>query len=124
MKLKNLIFAIGGIAFFAIAMVFFVIPMIPSFPFLVLSSLCFARSSDKLNRWFLQTKIYKEVLAPFKEGKGMFLRTKVKIMISLTLVLVFGFFAMGEIWIGRIILLLVWVFHFLYFFFKVKTREE
>ena len=34
------------------------VPLLPAFPFLVLAAFCFARSSRRLNDWFLSTRLY------------------------------------------------------------------
>ena len=39
-----------------------VVPLIPAFPFLLLAAVCFARSSEKLNNWFINTRLYKNNL--------------------------------------------------------------
>ena len=36
-----------------------VIPVLPTTPFLLVSTFCFARSSERLNTWFKGTKLYK-----------------------------------------------------------------
>ena len=33
------------------------VPLLPAFPFLMLAAFCFARSSRRLNDWFLCTRI-------------------------------------------------------------------
>ena len=62
--------------------------MLPAFPFLMLATLCFARTSEKLDRWFKNTK------ADFVAG-GMTVKTKVRIMITVTLLMSVGFMTMG-----------------------------
>ena len=48
-----------------------VIPVLPTVPFLMFAAFCFAGSSKKLDRWFKNTKLYKENLADFAAGRGM-----------------------------------------------------
>lgn len=38
------------------------LPVLPTVPFLLLSSWCFAKGSDKFYKWFISTKIYKKQL--------------------------------------------------------------
>lgn len=100
-----------------------VLPMLPAFPFLMLAAFCFARSSEKLDRWFRSTKLYQDNLADFVAGKGMTKRTKCRIMVTVTLLMSIGFLMMGlkGIVTGCIVLICVWIFHLVYFIFGVKT---
>ena len=98
-----------------------VLPLIPSFPFLLLAAFCFARSSQKLHRWFTGTKLYQKNLESYVQGKGMTRKTKVTIMASVTLLMSIGFVMMHAVTVGRIVLACVWLFHMIYFTFGVKT---
>ena len=54
------------------------------------------------------------------------MQTKLSIMITVTLLMGFGFFMMARkgIWIPCIILAIVWLAHILYFVFRVKTIKK
>lgn len=97
--------------------------MLPTVPFLMLAACCFARSSEKLNRWFKNTKLYQDNLEDFAAGRGMTMKTKVRIMVTVTLLMGVGFVMMGlkGIVTGCIVLGCVWVFHIVYFLFGIKT---
>ena len=99
------------------------LPMIPYFPFLMLSTFCFAKSSKRLHNWIINTKLYKKNLESFARGKGMTVDAKIRIMITVTIVMAFGFVIMflKEIYIPCYILAGVWVMHMLIFIFGIKT---
>lgn len=101
-----------------------VLPLLPAFPFLLLAALCFSKSSERLHNWFIGTKLYKNNLESYVNGKGMRWHTKVKIMITVTLLMSFGFMMMSNVPVGRIILACVWALHIIYFIFGVKTIKE
>ena len=101
-----------------------VLPLLPAFPFLLLAAFCFAKSSEKLHRWFTGTKLYKNNLESYVNGKGMTWKTKIRIMITVTLLMTVGFLMMRQVLIGRIVLTCVWVFHIVYFVFGVKTYKQ
>ncbi len=111
---------VGGIAL-ALGTVGTVLPVLPTVPFFLLAACCFAKSSKKLHDWFTNTKLYRDNLADFVAGKGMTLKTKVRIMASVTILMTIGFLAMHQMVAGQIILGCVWVFHVLYFIFGIKT---
>ena len=123
MKLKKLFWIILGLIGVGLGAVGAVVPMIPAFPFLMLAAFSFARSSEKLHNWFINTKLYKDNLADFIAGKGMTVKTKVRIMITVTALMSIGFIMMGlkGIATGCIVLGCVWAFHIIYFIWGVKT---
>ena len=100
------------------------VPLLPAFPFLLLAAYSFARSSERLHRWFINTKLYKNNLESYVKGRGMTKRTKVRIMITVTVLMTFGFVMMHQVPVGRIVLAAVWLFHIFYFAFGVKTLKE
>ncbi|MDO4289013.1 MAG: YbaN family protein [Eubacterium sp.] len=101
-----------------------VLPILPTVPFLLLALFCFAKGSERLHTWFLGTKLYKKHLATYVKKEGMTLKTKLGIIIPVTIVMGIGFALMGRVPVGRIILAIVWVAHIIYFMFVVKTIPE
>ena len=121
--MKKLLYIILGCIGVGLGAVGAVVPMLPAFPFLMLAAFCFARSSEKLDRWFKGTKLYQDNLADYVAGRGMTVKTKVRIMITVTLLMSIGFIMMGlkGIVTGCIVLGCVWAFHIVYFIWGVKT---
>ena len=129
MKIKKILWICLGCIGVGLGAVGAVVPMLPAFPFLLLAAFSFARSSEKLHTWFISTKLYKDNLADYVAGKGMTVKTKVRIMITVTLLMSIGFIMMGlkGIVVGCIVLGCVWAFHIIYFIWGVKTipaKEE
>ena len=58
---------------------------------------------------------------PVPPACGMTRKTKIKIMVTVTLLMSVGFVMMDQVPVGRIVLACVWVFHILYFMLGVKT---
>ncbi len=123
MSIKKILFVILGCLGVGLGAVGAVVPMLPAFPFLLLAAFCFAKSSEKLHTWFINTKLYKNNLEDYIAGRGMTWKTKIRIMITVTLLMSVGFVIMGTkgIMVGCIVLSGVWLFHILYFCFGVKT---
>ena len=121
--MKRILYIILGCIGVGLGAVGAAVPMLPAFPFLMLAAFCFARSSEKLDRWFKGTKLYQDNLADYVAGKGMTVKTKVRIMITVTLLMSVGFIMMGikGIVTGCIVLGCVWAFHIVYFIWGVKT---
>ena len=121
--MKRILYIILGCVGVGLGAIGAVVPMLPAFPFLMLAAFCFARSSEKLDRWFKGTKLYQDNLADYVAGRGMTVKTKVRIMITVTLLMSIGFIMMGlkGIVTGCIVLGCVWAFHIVYFIWGVKT---
>lgn len=124
MKAKKILFIVLGCIGLGLGAVGAVVPLLPAFPFLLLAAYSFARSSERLHSWFINTKLYKNNLESYVKGKGMTKRTKIRIMITVTVLMTFGFVMMHQVPVGRIVLAAVWLFHIFYFVFGVKTLKE
>ncbi len=121
--MKKIIYIIIGSIALALGTVGTVLPVLPTVPFFMLAAFCFAKSSQKLHNWFTNTKLYRDNLADFVAGKGMTAKAKVRIMVTVTILMTIGFIAMHQVVVGRIVLGCVWVFHVLYFVFGIKTLK-
>ncbi|MBQ8781958.1 MAG: YbaN family protein [Oscillospiraceae bacterium] len=121
--MKKILLIVVGCLGVGLGAVGAVVPMLPAFPFLMLAAVCFAKSSEKLDSWFKGTKLYKNNLESFVKGQGMTKKTKIKVMITVTLLMSIGFVMMFSkaIYVPCIILGCVWLFHIIYFAFVVKT---
>ena len=124
MNLKKILYLAGGFAGLGLGALGAVLPLLPAFPFLLLAAFCFGKSSEKLDRWFRSTRLYKNNLESYVAGQGMTMKTKVRIMVVVTLLMSVGFLMMHAVVLGRVVLGGVWIFHVLYFLFGVRTLPE
>lgn len=123
MNIKKAFFVVLGCLSLGLGALGAVLPLLPAFPFLMLAAFCFAKSSEKLHNWFISTKLYKKNLESFIQGKGMTVKTKIRIMVTVTILMSIGFIMMHAVPVGRIVLGFVWLFHVLYFIFGIKTLK-
>lgn len=126
MNLKKIFWIVLGCIGVGLGAVGAVLPLLPTFPFLLLAAFSFAKSSERLHTWFVSTKLYKKNLESYVQGKGMTQATKLRIMATVTVLMAVGFTVMmlKAVYVPCIILACVWVFHIVYFTFGVKTLEE
>lgn len=126
MQLKKALWIILGCVSLALGAVGAVLPLLPSFPFLLLAAVSFAKSSEKLSRWFTSTKLYQDNLESYVNGQGMSKAAKRRIMLTVTLLMAIGFAVMlrKQIYIPCIILAAVWLAHVVYFTLIVKTKDS
>lgn len=126
MNLKKIFWIVLGCIGVGLGAVGAVLPLLPTFPFLLLAAFSFAKSSERLHTWFVNTKLYKKNLESYVQDKGLTRPTKLRIMATVTVLMAVGFTVMmlKAVYVPCIILACVWVFHIVYFTFGVKTLEE
>lgn len=118
--MKVILIVVGGLSL-VLGGVGVVFPVLPTTPFLLLTAFCFAKSSDRLSTWFKGTKLYKNNLESFAKKQGMTWKTKLHIMVAVTIFMGIGFIAMRNTTPGRICLAAVWVAHMIALCFVIKT---
>ena len=119
MPLRKLLYLTLGFLGLALGAVGAVLPLLPAFPFLLLAAYGFGKSSRRLDRWFKGTRLYRENLADLAEDRGLTRRAKIRIMVTVTILMAAGFIAMHAVAVGRIVLAFVWVGH-IYLLFPVR----
>jgi len=67
---------IGTIAV-ALAILGVFLPLLPTTPFLLLASACYARGSKRMHAWLLGNKVFGAYLKDFEDGRGIPLRGKI-----------------------------------------------
>lgn len=126
MNLKKILWIVLGFIGLALGALGAILPIMPSFPFLMLALFSFGKSSDRLHTWFKTTNLYKNNLDSFVKGKGMTGKTKLKIILTVTFVMALSFLLMlgKNLYVPCIILVLIWISHIIYFIFGVKEYGE
>ena len=117
--MKIIYFMIGFMSF-VLGIIGIILPILPTTPFLLLSAYCFAKSSQKVNQWFLSTQIYQNHLDSFVKERTMTLKTKISILSFASLMLAFPLLLSNHLYI-KLIICCLYIFKYYYFFFKIKT---
>ncbi len=118
-NLKYIYIGLGFLCF-GIGAVGVVVPLLPTTPFLLLASFCFAKGSERFNRWFKSTKLYKNNLESFEKNRSMTLKTKLCILIPVSCMLILAFLMMRNTY-GRGFIVFLILFKYYYFIFKIRT---
>ena len=119
---RYIFIAVGMIAL-ALGTVGWVMPFIPTTPFYLLTVFCFGKSSRRLHMWFIETRLYKRHLESYVQRRTMTVSTKISAIVSITVFMGISFYLMSDVFVGRVVLAVIWGLHVLYFLFRVKTAR-
>ena len=119
-RIKKIIFVIVGFISLLLGIIGTVLPILPTVPFLLLTSYCFARGSNKFEVWFKSSKIYKKYLEDFILNKSMTLKQKIYISTFADIMIAFPLIILDNLYI-KLFLIIVIIFKYYYFIFKIKT---
>lgn len=117
------LYLIIGFLFFGLGAIGVILPVLPTTPFLLVASYCFARGSKRFNDWFLSTKIYQKHLDSFVKERAMTLKTKISLLSFASAMLILAF-CLADVIYARILIIAVMIFKYYYFICRIKTIQE
>lgn len=107
-----------GLLCFVLGAVGVVLPILPTTPFLLAAAFFFANGSERFHKWFVSTSLYKRYIEQ-AVNKSMDKKSKRNMLVTLGVIFLIGII-FSPIF-AKIIILIVALFHFYYFLFRVKT---
>lgn len=116
----KLLWLMIGIVSMVLGAIGVVLPVLPTTPFLLLASFCFAKGSYRFHKWFIGTKLYKKHLESFVTSRSMTLKTKLCILLPASAMLILAMLAMSNIY-GRVFIVFLIIFKYIYFFTRIET---
>ena len=120
-QIMKIIYIIIGLIATGLGFIGAFLPGLPTVPFLLLASFCFAKGSRRFDRWFKSTKLYKNHLEDFQKNRSMSLKAKIGILLFSSGMMLFPIIKFSNPYVRGIFVLLE-VFKYYYFIFKIKTK--
>jgi len=102
------------------------LPLIPATPLIVLSAVCFGKSSNRLHAWCISTKFYKNNVDNFVKKRAMTIRMKITLLLTITIIMGLSLITMivfSVSMVAKIVLFVIWLCHIIYFGIIVKTTK-
>lgn len=115
-----------GIVSTLLGLIGVVLPLLPTTPFLLLAAICFARSSDRFHDWLISTKVYRAYVLEFQKNKGFTFKQKLKMLMSLYIVVGFSIWMIEHLYIriGLMIMVILQTFVLFVFIKTLPARKE
>lgn len=118
-NIKKIMYIVVAIISFTLGIIGIFLPLLPTTPLLLLTSMCLLKSSERLNKKFMKTKIYKKYVKAFLEKGGMTMKAKLCLTIPVSLLLL-GMFVVIDNNLMRMIIVMMWLLKVIVFT-KMKT---
>lgn len=119
-KIIKYTYIVIGFISLVLGLIGVILPILPTTPFLLLTSYCFVKGSERFDNWFKNTKIYKKHLESFVQNKAMTLKQKITILLFADFMLAFPLFILDSIH-AKILIIAVAFCKYYYFFFRIET---
>lgn len=119
-KAKKYFYITLGFLALGIGLIGVILPILPTTPFLLVTSFCFARGSERFHTWFTNSNIYKKHLESFVKERAMTLKQKVVLLSFVNFTLAFPLILV-DVLPMRITIIVLIIIKLYYFTFKVRT---
>ena len=122
-KMKRYMYIAAGIISVVLGSIGVVLPVLPTTPFLLLASFCFAKGSKRFDDWFKSTRLYKKHLESFVENRAMTLKQKWTLLLFADFMMMFPLIILDSLIIKGIIVIVI-ICKYYYFFNHIETIKE
>jgi len=102
--LARTLLIVAGTLCVALAILGMFLPVLPTTPFLLLATACYARSSERFYRWLLTNRWCGKYVRNYRDGKGIPLKQKVLTVLLLWLTIGYAAWFVVTVWWARGIL--------------------
>jgi uncharacterized membrane protein YbaN (DUF454 family) len=122
-RFLRILLMMGGFLSLGLGCIGVILPIIPTAPFLLLTSFCFVKSSEKFNKWLLDSKLYKKHLETFAKNKVMTIKGELTLLLLVSLMLLTSMYFINKPVMTIVFTCLIFV-KYLYFVICVKPISK
>lgn len=122
-KIKKYMYVTAGIISVILGSIGVILPVLPTIPFLLLASFCFAKGSKRFENWFKSTKLYKKHLESFVNNRAMTLKQKWTLLLFADFMIMFPLIILDSLIVKGIIVIVI-ICKYYYFFTQIETIKE
>ena len=116
----RVLYLILGFIFLGIGIIGIALPVLPTTPFLLVTTVMFAKSSPKFHDWFVSTKLYEIHLKTFIETRSMTKKQKWSLLLFVDVICIVTFILIDS-WVVRGVIIVLEAAKYFYFIKYVKT---
>ncbi|RLG27118.1 DUF454 domain-containing protein [Methanosarcinales archaeon] len=106
-RIVKKLLVVAGTFFVGLAIVGIFLPVLPTVPFLLLASTCYAKSSKRFHDWLLNNQWFGIYVKNYQKGRGIPLKMKVLSISLLWVTIIFSAVFIVHLLFVRIILILI-----------------
>lgn len=122
-QMRQVLYVTIGFLALGCAFLGVILPIVPTTPFLLLTSICFVKGSSRFDRWFKNTKMYQLYLADYVRHRAMTKQQKWTILTIASIMLLFPLLLIGS-WVMKIGIIFLYMGKYYYFLVKIPTLVE
>ena len=89
---KRIALILIGLVSLALGAIGVFLPLLPTTPFVLVSAIAFANSSDRLHQWLVDHDVFGPLIADWREHGAISRRTKIISVVSMVAILVLSLF--------------------------------
>ena len=104
-----------GIFFVALAFIGVFLPLLPTTPFLLVATACFAKSSPRLHKMLLDNKVFGPMIYHWQQSRSIPKRAKIIALGTMVAAVLWSCYILPVLWLKILVVVLVaWPFVFLW----------
>jgi uncharacterized protein len=123
-KMLRLLLLGTGTVSLGIGILGIIFPVLPTTPFILVSGICFAKSSDRLHQWLLTSKLTQHSYTRVLNKEGMTLRMKIGVLSFAWTMLILAAIFLAKSTVMRIVYPSLGVLKTILFFTVIKTASR
>lgn len=104
--MKKVLFILIGIICVILGVIGIFLPILPTTPFLLLASLLFLNSSEKLHKYLNNHKYFGEYIRDYHEKRGVKRAMKVRAIVFIWVSILFSAYMINILWVSIVLIVI------------------